>query len=668
MNIFDYNLFIASLITLSAYAYYVFKRKDFKFSIFTVIIIAPVLFLSIDKTTSFLTVDETYMISETIDLKNSDMGQWNMGAFRTTDVLIGPVFSILSYFIDFSNNYNIAKMLAKALHWYLGFILILFIHFLMDKHFLTKENRESGFILFLYIFMLLPTNNLAMSIFNYDLFSMQFAVITVICLCVSVKNQDQKAAMLALVTAVFAAQEKLSAAPLIPISMLSYTWYSYRHSDAFHSPRFVQRCPRLILYAAISLALMMGICALSFLIAGAARGSFSSLKGFTYPLVTWTWPLVGRFARDPVFGVFVLIAEFIGAVIGAELIKQTEALLRREGPLQVIRDYLQKQGYILVLTLLIMGLAAGITKNICFPEHFIGPLTPVAPGNYQPPAFNKVFAHFNAPDSFSHTAMYTLKCYATFFNALPTALTLLMIFSLLSLRKQCDPLWFIIGFGILIAPLFYGLTLTPASMRYQNIPLALFPVLLLYLFDKILINRKFRQIVVAIAIIAVFLEVFPFRPLYASFRPIWLNHPEEFNRIPSIGKNRSGAWGGWGEEVMMAGKKIEELCLQEKIACEDIRLYYLYPGQWLDAEIPIKLFSVVFYESRLTKNDYYVINRAGVIYGGVKYVDFEVARAGKYDRASGLNFEVVPPEFTISFRGYTQAWIFRGDQLRPKTE
>lgn len=67
---------------------------------------------------------------------------------------------------------------------------------------------------------------------------------------------------------------------------------------------------------------------------------------------------------------------------------------------------------------------------------------------------------------------------------------------------------------------------------------------------------------------------------------------------------------------------------------------------------------------RFTKNDYYVINRGAIIYGGTDRLKFESVQPVIYDGVKCLDFEAVQPYFTISLRGYTQAWIFRGDQLR----
>jgi hypothetical protein len=675
LNIFEYNVFVLSLITLFVYSYRIQGEKSFKFNLVVIIIAVPLLFFSLDKSTSFLTVDETYLITETIDLKNSDMRQWNMGSLRTTDLTIGTIFSIFNLLVNFSENYNVSRMTAKALHWYMGFILILYIHFLMNKYFLKTEHRRLNFVLFLYLLILMPSNNLTMGIFNYDLFSMLLAGITVIWLAVSIQNRDKKAACIALITAMLAAQEKLSAAPLLPISILLYTYFSYRDSELFHTGgvSLTKRFFTLILYASAGMCIVLSVSVLSYLIVGTARGlSVPPIQEIPRPLTTWVWPLLSKIASsydawktDPVFYLFILAAQIVGAAAGAEFIRFAAPLLKEKKGVQFLTERFQKYGGKFVLTLFIVFLAVGAT-GIYTLEIFIDPVIPVPPGNYHPPSFNGVCSHFGVSNFTSHMFLYIVRCYAVFFNALPTALVLLFIFTLFFLKRshQYLPLWLFIGFGSLIAPFIYGLTLTPASVRYQNIPLLLFLVFLLYIFDKLLISRNLRIVIIALTILGVFSEVIPFRPVHAAFRPIWVNYPDEFNLKPPLGKARVGAWEGWGEELMMTGKKIEQMCFRKEINCDNIRLYYLYPGDWLDARIPVKIFSMIRGDLRFTKNDYYIINRASINYGGTSRLKFEAVQPFMDNGIKRLNFEAFEPDFTISFRGYTQAWIFRGDRLK----
>ncbi|WP_207681604.1 hypothetical protein [Desulfonema magnum] len=521
-----------------------------------------------------------------------------------------------------------------------------------------------------------PSNNMALIIFNYDLFSMLFAVIAIICLSVLIKHHDNKAGLLAVVVAMFAAQEKLSASPILLISILVYVYCSYQHSNFFYVPDVKKRLGMLMWYATIAIGTALSVSLLSYLIVGMARGgSLPPLKGLAHPLINWTWPILGKLSiyqslkAEPIFHVFIILAELLGVVLISEFIRFIAFRLKNKKGIYYLTDYFEKYNYKFVLFVFVSTLLIGVIGNFFPPETFIDPIIPVAPGNYQPPTFNRMAGHYGASGLIPHTLFYSMKCYAVFFDALPTVFVLLMIVMLLFLKGRGASIWwFVIGVSVLAVPLVYGLTLTPAGMRYLNIPLLLFLLFLLYLFDKLMISRNLRTFIIFITIFAMFLEVMPFAPVHGAFRPVWCNFPDEFNLQPPVGRQRSGAWRGWGEEIMIAGKKIEQMCLQKKANCDDVRLYYIFPGDWLDAKIPVKVLSMLRNELRFTKNDYYVITRSAFMYDGIKYLKFETVRPPAHKKKNPLNFDVVPPEFVINYRGYHQSWIFRGDQLKPKSE
>jgi len=76
-----------------------------------------------------------------------------------------------------------------------------------------------------------------------------------------------------------------------------------------------------------------------------------------------------------------------------------------------------------------------------------------------------------------------------------------------------------------------------------------------------------------------------------------------------------------------------------------VRLHCSYYGDWLLRRSPIEILSLDSPRNlRLSDRDYYLFNRSSVLMGDWFPVGAE-------------------PLFTISFRGFTQAWVFRGDRL-----
>jgi hypothetical protein len=140
-------------------------------------------------------------------------------------------------------------------------------------------------------------------------------------------------------------------------------------------------------------------------------------------------------------------------------------------------------------------------------------------------------------------------------------------------------------------------------------------------------------------------EVAPFAPLYASFRPIWLEYGD---REPKPGM-LNASWTGWGEEAMQAGKLIEARCrfangMLDGVDCRQLRLHVGYRGAWLGRHDITQ--DVAIANSQLnTSADYYVLNRSILM------------------QNSASLWPKIDATLVITARGYPMAWIYRGDKL-----
>jgi hypothetical protein len=86
------------------------------------IAVAPILFFSIHDMTHILTYDETYIAFEPVDILKSQMYQWKLGNFRTTDIVIGLPIAVVSFVTGFSK--DILIVFAKLMHWITSIFLV----------------------------------------------------------------------------------------------------------------------------------------------------------------------------------------------------------------------------------------------------------------------------------------------------------------------------------------------------------------------------------------------------------------------------------------------------------------------------------------------------------------------------------------------------------------
>jgi hypothetical protein len=273
--------------------------------------------------------------------------------------------------------------------------------------------------------------------------------------------------------------------------------------------------------------------------------------------------------------------------------------------------------------------------------------------------FNNINLHFDSTTHTAHVISHVVYAYAVVVAALPTALWL-MAFAALAAQilwrqrlglPELDAVCLLACAG----PAAAGLLQIPVGHRYLNLSLFLLAIWITARFFAALaplVQTRARQTGLTAASLGlaalVVIETAPFRPLFAAFRPLWLEYPDPDKAV--LGK-LNPSWLGWGEEAFIAGTELERRCLAtpqralDGVPCGEITLYAVYPGLWLgDHVIKSTPHGDVRGKEPLTKDAYYVFNRSFLVQG------FPAP-------------EALTPEFKIAFRGFTQAWVYRGDRL-----
>lgn len=665
--------------------------QSWKVTGFLVLIALLPLCLSLESCSQFLTVDEITIIKEPLQIFSSDLSQWSLGALRTTDVLIGPIGSLLNHLFPETTDIQ-AKILFKNLHWITGLFCLLWIHYLLDKLFVAKPNRKLFFIAYIYTALLLPTNNLALKIFNYDLLSMLLGVLAILYIILTSRYADSKYAVLSIILAFLAAQEKLISSPVLILAVASYGSFQIQKSSK--SINF-----KLLNYTFTAFAIALAVGFISAIEIAILR-NWNVPENFWWspfdPLISWTW-VVMRFLLNitnfkaytlQLFGLTFIVSFLISLTLACIRLHFLEHPALRFKITQKIWTI----NNILSISVLLIGILSTFLVDAYWAPFFPinSSLTPML-GN----GINGIVLHFNSATIWQHQLFAIGYAYAVFVNAIPTTYWI-VIFSLLTRfflnRNQkielSLELLLLISF---LTPMAIALLQIPVAHRYMNTTLLLVTTItiikMIGIFTatpfclnggemqpprrkqsvlhpapdsrekyytnssmiQVMSSQKKTLVTVALLVGILTLEIFPFKPLLAPFRPVW-SHYDDSN-IPILGKINP-SWLGWGEELMLAGKRLKGWCRASGnntiagISCRSITLYTLYGGEWLEAQPDVhsQLFDVINNNQSSTNANYYVINRSAVV--------------------QGHRFPSnVQPEFTISFRGYNQAWIFRGDRL-----
>lgn len=307
----------------------------------------------------------------------------------------------------------------------------------------------------------------------------------------------------------------------------------------------------------------------------------------------------------------------------------------------------QVSNVILLITAVTGIVSAYLVKAFLYPSY------PVVSGRYVPTHFfNGCAIHFNSFSQIGHIIHYIGWSYAMFFVSIPTiwlVIAIIIATRNLSQRNQDNNSWCfdVVQIGILTVPFLYGIMQVPVSGRYLNLFLFLFMLItannLVTRTVSLSVIRRFS--LYGVILLAVFIEMYPFSPLFASFRPWWLTYPKDYMMSPSRGVLNPW-WMGWGEEVAIAGTKIFDRYRREGKDCDSIKLFTNYQGSWLLRKPPVKIIKMdICHNFTYNNNDFYIFNRMGISETSLPFPD------------------TVKPYFTIEFRGFVQAWIFRGSDI-----
>ncbi len=651
---------LAAVILQIAYLYK--KKAGFRAVFLLSIVTIPVMVMSIESMNTFLTCDESYMVYEPLNLSTDTLKMWQLGAFRTTDLVVGLPLTALKASSGFS--LDILALFGKSLHWIIGFIVILLIIDNMVRIFKKEDDFLFAYTLLFFAVMLLPTVIIAQKIINYDSLSMLFGTLALVLLAAGWQKGDNHRLYLSIISATLGAQEKLISSPILCVCLclvpLMVSWKSGIENTASLIKNVSLNSLKAAIIALLTILFTFSVVAY----VNKSEIPDSNVINLFYPLISGLWPVLrlaginmsemlaaNSFNNILYIPVFATLLSLVLVLLNISVM----LILRKASNTQWVQisgklllNRLPLINYLLFTILLICGMCGTF-----FIDARLGPFNPPLSGSYLPPvSFNNSFIHFGAGNAATHIIISIFWAYTVFFNAIPTTVVFLALFNAVLFfqkrKETSSPVLEITYTAVLLVPFAFGLFLAPVGNRYFNLFLLLLTLVNVYkLIEKdINISGKKTRITAVAVICLLLIEVLPFRPLYAAFRPVWSNYSQLYNMSPSKGI-LNPSWMGWGEEISIAGKRIEKRLSESNRKLSGVQIYHNYMGEWLyrknDAVLlGLDTCKVLGY----TENDFYIMNRMGIT-------------------QSPLSFpENVPPYDVISFRGFVTAWVFRGDDLK----
>ncbi len=658
---FTFALFAALLLLL----YLRWQFKSWRVALWLVIPAVAPLYISLERASQFLTYDALVygIVLESLHLASADMWQWLLGAAKTTTTSLGLLAAIMQHYLPAITETQ-GKILLKNLHWLTGFVLLLWIHHRLNRDFISESNKKFFFIIFIYTAFLLPTNNIALKVFNYDLLSMLLGILALLYLLTAIKEKSTRAGLAGVIIALLAAQEKLNASVILILALAGYGYLAGWSASGFSHARLLRGILKgtLIAVAVAALCTVMVAAIRHFNTpAGFWESTIDPFTSWGWVIMTYTFGVISGIDNLKVYNLPLLGLSFlISYLVALGILLVEKFFATRPNLLATIGRQLNRANILLAILVLLIGIISTYAVDVYYAPYF-----PIAPGNYDPPvpifAGTEIDLHFNVASAWQHRVSFIAYAYAIFVNAVATVywlslLAALLVIRLTQRRQKIDLGLELLLTGALLMPLVFGFFQIRVWNRYFNIGLFLLALVISLKVTEALANLSTKKKVAFLGIFAVLLlaEILPFRPLYGAFRPIWAHYDDS---APIKGK-LNPAWLGWGEDIMLVGQTLENQChLSDNntlngISCDSITLYWAYPGEWLDEdkEITILPYQKIYDklaqgEPVYTAANYYLINRSNIIQDDIFPVE-------------------VPPDILISFRGYPQTWVYRLDRLK----
>ncbi|MCB8819912.1 hypothetical protein [Microvirga rosea] len=605
-----------------------------------------VLFLVTAQTTQYLTIDDQVFVDQIASPADRGTSQWKLGAFHSGLLILVPVARLAQ---GFGASPVAVAMLLKAV-WF-GFGAVLLLAVARQTVNLLRPEREpvAAAIFMAGVLLLLPTTNLALKTVNYDLLSVVLSIAAALAAARALREGLFPA--VAVVIATLAAQEKLSASPILVLIIVAGA--AMAGGDPACEPP-ARRAIQGLRFAAGGI-LASVVVSIGSMLTYALLADAPLPPGFwmswSDALASWTWVPI-RFLSGSTSFITDKASPF---GVGLVSILLAGAFARLVWPV-LCRLGSARSWQVAVLLALVALFGCGLV-GLTTVHAWWAPFHPGNPeivGRYFP--LNGAVIHFEAATLLEHFTRHGLYSAAITLASLPTAIVATTIVGVAALfaghwRSKIPPVILAALPFMLLMIVAAAVFNVPVAHRYFNVALLGFALLLLAVHHAwtARLSAALAFAASAVVLAGAALEATPFRPTFASFRPIWLNYTDAAS-AQSGGLNPS--WMGWGEEVMLIGKQLEDACSRNEAnafgeGCSKVVLRpFSYHGRWLPGSKDIKIEATfqVGQDGKMTANDYYVASRLGLL--------------------QLSNIPQIPPDFVVSYRGFVQAWAWRGDRLK----
>lgn len=565
--------------------------------------------------TSYFNVDEKKAIDEQLSLQSDILRHWYMQNAHTNYLIMGTFFKAIPSGILEGLSIS-SRQFVKIVHWFMGCMVVHLIVVFAGNHFFKERKNILLSLVSCYTAMfLLPVFALAMSNFNYDLFSCIFSVFAVVVIWYAYEVKNIHYASIAVILCTLAAQEKILVIPMLFV--ISVLWL-----DIYCSLKGGKGWKADLLGSAYVIFIQIGVLifthwwVLSVLLKGEASWIESPILK---PLLQVEMSAIEKISGSE--NVYLISA---GAILilwfGLIVVRRIYGIIKKIVERERVEVYFVRVCSVLILLYYLVGIA-----------------------------FTRInIEEYTANDNI----LYLVKYIINFVVAFPTFFLLISAVWLVWEIYTGKISWFRMFMLFFLTYVMAGLYTIMGEYnqsRLMNVYIMAYLVVQVIL---ILLSiessgkeiSRIKKNVVLLGLVLTLVEVFPSIKLgFKIFNPYWAPY-----QILNNGRGTFRAW--YGRELL-------EYCEAHDIDVNTISIYTAYSGgsggEWNDnyAQIPFYRFADIqsLDAELLSDKVFYCVER-------------ELTGRDLGDLISPI--DEVEPILYVKYRGMPVAYIYRGDQLK----
>lgn len=317
-------------------------------------------------------------------------------------------------------------------------------------------------------------------------------------------------------------------------------------------------------------------------------------------------------------------------------------------------EKLKKEKYLNIISgiILITIVVLGIIGTYCLPLR-LDPYDPLVEGEYGASVIWGLY-HYGAFSFLSHKFYQCIYSFATICSSLPTIVLFVVFvfgFCMVKYRKKIAIGYSLVLLACIVTVILFSCMNQPADSRYFGVVILCLVISVWTCMHNMffIVERKHNVLFWGIMLLVWNYELLVYQPNIKMFSPMWVAHSRSFNENVRLGQWYAGEAMSWGEELAIAGRKINNIVDENEIEKESVSIYSNYGLKWLN-------------------NPGYAIYSTNEIDNNTKFdnTSFFIFTKKNLFRMTELPpfINEVKPIDTIKYKGEIAVWIYTGEQLK----